>query len=70
MAQLVKTLPAMQETWVQSVSWEDTLDKAKATHSSIWAWKIPWGCKKLDRTEPLSLSVNSNSVLNNFVHVM
>ena len=37
MAQLVKNLPAMQETWVQSLSWEDPLEKGKATHSSILA---------------------------------
>ena len=41
-AQLVKNLPAMQETWVQSLGWEDPLEKAKATHSSILAWRIPW----------------------------
>ena len=40
-AQLVKDLPAMQETWVQSLGWEDPLEKGKATHSSILAWKIP-----------------------------
>ena len=42
MAQLVKNLPAMWETWVQSLGWEDPLEKAKATHSSILAWRIPW----------------------------
>ena len=41
-AQLVKNLPTMQETWVQSLGWEDLLEKEKATHSSILAWKIPW----------------------------
>ena len=41
MAQLVKNLPAMLETWVQSLSWEDPLEKGKATHSSILAWRIP-----------------------------
>ena len=41
-AQLVKNLPAMQETWVQSLSWEDPLEKGKATHSSILAWRMPW----------------------------
>ena len=41
-AQLVKNPPAMWETWVQSQGWEDTLDKGKATHSSILAWRIPW----------------------------
>ena len=40
-AQLVKNLPAMQETWVQSLDWEDPLEKGKATHSSILAWRIP-----------------------------
>ena len=40
-AQLVKNLPAMQETWVQSLGWEDPLEKGTATHSSILAWRIP-----------------------------
>ena len=38
---LVKNPPAMQETWVQSLGWEDPLGKGKATHSSILAWRIP-----------------------------
>ena len=41
-AQLVKNRPAMRETWVQSPDWEDLLEKGKATHSSILAWRIPW----------------------------
>ena len=41
-AQLVKNLPVMWETWVQSLGWEDPLEKVKATHSSILAWRIPW----------------------------
>ena len=41
-AQLVKNPPAMQETWILSLSWEDPLEKGKATHSSILAWRIPW----------------------------
>ena len=41
-AQLVKNLPAMWETWVQSLGWEDPMEKGKATHSSILAWRIPW----------------------------
>ena len=41
-AQLVKNLPAMRETWVQSLGWEDPLEGGKATHSSILAWRIPW----------------------------
>ena len=41
-AQRVKRLPTMQETWVRSLGWEDPLEKEMATHSSILAWKIPW----------------------------
>ena len=41
MAQMVKRLPTMRETWVQYLGWEDLLEKAMATHSSILAWKIP-----------------------------
>ena len=41
-AQLVKNLPAMQETWVRSLGWEDPLEKGKAAHSGILAWRIPW----------------------------
>ena len=55
MAQLVKNPPAMQETWARSLGWEDPLEKEKATHSSILAWRIhgysPWGGKELDTTE-------------------
>ena len=59
-AQLVKNPPAMWETWVRSVGWEDPLKKGKATHSGIPVWRIPWtspwGCKESDITEWLSLS--------------
>ena len=41
-AQIVKNLPAMQETWVQFLGWEDPLKKGMATHSSTLAWKTPW----------------------------
>ena len=41
-AQLVKNLPAMWETWVQSLGWEDPLEEGMATHSSILVWRIPW----------------------------
>ena len=66
MAQLVKNPPdkekkknppAVWKTAVPSVVWEDTLEKGKATHSSILAWRIPWGRKESDRTERLSLSM-------------
>ena len=42
MAQTVKNLPVMRETWVQSLDWEDPLEKELAIHSSILAWRIPW----------------------------
>ena len=41
-AQMVKNQPAMQETWVQSLGWDDPLEEGMATHSSILAWRIPW----------------------------
>ena len=41
-AQMVKNLPALQETWVRSLGWEEPLEKEMVTHSSILAWKIPW----------------------------
>ena len=60
-AQTVKHLPAMQETWVRSLGWEDSLEKEMATQSSIFAWEIPWtedlgglpsmGCKESDTNE-------------------
>ena len=54
--QLVKNPPAMWETWVQSLQWEDPLEKGQATNSSILAWRIPWGHKESDTTEQHSLS--------------
>ena len=42
MAHPVKNLPAVQETWVLSLGWEDPLEKGKATHSNMLAWRIPW----------------------------
>ena len=56
MAQLLKNPPAIWETWVPSLGWEDPLEKGKATHSSILAWRIPWGRKESDTTVRLSLS--------------
>ena len=50
MVQLVKNPPAMQETWVRSLGWKDPLEKGRATHSSILAWRL------LDTTERLTLS--------------
>ena len=58
---MVRNLPAMQKTWVQSRGWEDLLEEGMATHSSIPAWRIPmdgeawraspWDCKETDMTE-------------------
>ena len=61
-AQPVKNLPAMQETWVQSLGCKDPLEKGKATHSIFWPGEFhgldsPWGSKDSDTTERLSLSV-------------
>ena len=65
MAQTAKNLPPIQETQVQSLGWEDPLEKEMATHSSILAWSIPWteepgglqstGCQESDMTERLHL---------------
>ena len=52
----------MQETWVQSLGWENPLEKGKATHSSILAWRIPRGCKESDTTERPSLSFPSLTI--------
>ena len=58
MTQTVKNLPAMWETGVQSLGWEDTLEKGMANHSSIPAWRIPWTKatvhKEVDMTEQLT----------------
>ena len=64
-AQTVKNPPAMQETWVRSLGWEDLLEKGTAAHSSILAWRIPWteepagyspwGRRELDMAERLTL---------------
>ena len=73
-AQRVKHLPAMRETWVQSVGWEDLLEEDVATHSNILAWRIhgqrslggyrPWGRKELDTTERLHyLFIKANTYI-------
>jgi len=59
-AQMVKDLPALQKTWVQSLGQEDRLEKEMATHSSILTWRIPWmgyspwDCKESDTAEQLT----------------
>ena len=62
MAQLIENPPAIWETWVRSLGWEDPLEKGKATHSSILAWRIPWtigpwGRRELDTTERATFTV-------------
>ena len=66
MAQTGKTLPTMQETWIQSLGLKDPLEREMATHSTILAWRIPWteepdrglnprGRKELDKSERLTI---------------
>ena len=64
MAQLLKNPPAMRETWVQSLGWEDPLEKGKATPSVFWPREFhvlysPWGHKESDTTEQLLLYFTS-----------
>ena len=71
-AQRAKNLPAMQETWVQSLGGEESLESGVATHSKILVWRIPWaeepgrlqlmGCKELDSTEQLTHTQSSTLV--------
>ena len=68
-AQLAKNLPAMWETWARSLGWEDPLEKGKATHSSILAWRIPWksvGHKELNTTDTMSHMVPKPQKINVF----
>ena len=66
--QLVKNLPAMQETWVQSLDWEDPLEKGKAPTPVSWPGEFqglysPWGHKESDTTERLALSLYLRDIL-------
>ena len=67
-AQRVKRLPAMQETWVRSLGWEDPLEKGTAIHSSILTLYSPWGHKESDTTEQLSLSHCIDVFLSDLLH--
>ena len=70
-AQMVKRLLTIRDTWLQSLGWEDPLEKEMATHSSILAWKIswtrslvgysPWGSKEADTTERLHFHFQENT---------
>ena len=76
-AQMVKNLPAMQDTWVWSLGWKDPLEKGMATHSSILAWKIPWtegpgrlqsmGLLRVGRTKRLLLHFTIEGVFENYL---
>ena len=66
-AQLVKNMPAMRETWVPSLGWEDPLEKGKATHCSVGPGEFhgqysPWGCKESDATCKLNLHVRETGL--------
>jgi len=65
-AQRIKHLPTMWETWVQSLGWEDPLEKEMATHSSILAWSIPW-TEKPGSLQPTGVT-KSQTQLSNFAH--
>ena len=59
-AQVVKNLPAIQETQVQCLGWEDPLEKEMATYSSILAWRIPWDCRvRHDRVTNIHTSTHT-----------
>ena len=66
MAQAVKRLPAVRETWVRSLGWEDSLEKEMATHSRILAWKIPW---TEEPGRPQSMESQSQTRLSHFTHL-
>ena len=61
-AQMVKNLPAIQETWVQSLGWEDALEKGMATYSSILPWRIPW-TEDMNRGHQRNANQNHNEIL-------
>ena len=75
MVQIIKNSLVIQETWVQSLGWEDPLEKGMATHSSILAWRIPWteeptvhGVTELDTTEQLTHTCELSTVVVFFKH--
>ena len=70
---MVKNLPAVKETWIRSLCWEDPLEKGMITHSTILAWRIPWteepgwlyspwGCMESDWTEQLTLEIYRGNI--------
>ena len=67
--QTVKHLPTMRETWVQSLSWEDPLEKEMATDSSILAWKIPW-MEERSRVQSMGLQRDTTEQLHSLYTVI
>ena len=68
MAQMIKSLPAIQETWVQSLGWEDPLEEGMAIHSSILAWEIPWTEKPGGLQSLGSCRIRNDSATNTHTH--
>ena len=63
--ELVKNLPSLQETWVQSLGWEDLLEKGKVTHNCLVAWRSPWTIRlsKFHIVDPLGCTAGTNTTL-------
>ena len=68
-AQIVKNLPAVKETWAWFLGWEDPLGKGMATHSSILAWRIPWTDKPGELQYMWSQKVEHNWETNTFIYI-
>ena len=69
MAQTVKNLPAMWETWVQFLGWEDPLEKEMATQSGVLAWKIPW-TEELGRLQSMGVTKSWTQLSNFHFHFL
>ena len=65
---MVKNLPAMQETWVQSLGWKDPLEKGMATHSTILAWRIPW-TEEPGGQQSMGLQSQMHLTLSHFIYI-
>ena len=59
---MVKNLPAMWETWIRTLGWEDPLEKGAATHSSILVWRIPWTEEEPGRLQTMGFSKSQTQV--------
>ena len=70
MAQVVKNLPTMQETWVRSLGWEDALEKGKSTHSSILAWRIPWTIHGVTKSQTQLSDLKNKKVVDQYLSTL